>query len=219
MRYCKLLPAFLLAATLSLAPAAAGEGTRALTIVALGDSLTAGYMLGPNEDFASQLEAALTEAGHENVKIANAGVSGDTSAGGLARLDWAVGPDADAVIVELGANDALRAIDPAVTRENLETIVTRLKARGLPVLLAGMLAPPNLGAEYGAAFNAIHADLAETHGLILYPFFLDGVAGERRLNLGDGIHPTAEGIGIIVERILPQVEELIAQARNGDAVN
>jgi len=219
MRYCKLLPAFLLAATLSLAPAAAGEGTRALTIVALGDSLTAGYMLGPNEDFASQLEAALTEAGHENVKIANAGVSGDTSAGGLARLDWAVGPDADAVIVELGANDALRAIDPAVTRENLETIVTRLKARGLPVLLAGMLAPPNLGAEYGAAFNAIHADLAETHGLILYPFFLDGVAGERRLNLGDGIHPTAEGIGIIVERILPQVEELIAQAKNGDAVN
>ncbi len=219
MRYCKLLPAFLLAATLSLTPAGAGEGTRALTIVALGDSLTAGYMLGPNEDFASQLEAALKEAGHENVKIANAGVSGDTSAGGLARLDWAVGPDADAVIVELGANDALRAIDPEVTRENLETIVTRLKARGLPVLLAGMLAPPNLGAEYGAAFNAIHADLAKAHGLILYPFFLDGVAGERRLNLGDGIHPTAEGIGIIVERILPQVEELIAQAKNGDAVN
>ncbi|MDO8837698.1 MAG: arylesterase [Parvibaculum sp.] len=219
MRYCKLLPAFLLAATLSLAPAGAGADARALTIVALGDSLTAGYMLGPDEDFASQLEAALKEAGHENVKIANAGVSGDTSSGGLARLDWAVGPDADAVIVELGANDALRAIDPAVTRENLDAIVTQLKARGLPVLLAGMLAPPNLGAEYGAAFNAIHADLAETHGLILYPFFLDGVAGERRLNLGDGIHPTAEGIGIIVERILPQVEELIAQAKNGDAVN
>ena len=217
MRYCKLLPALLVAAALSLAPAGASE--RALTIVALGDSLTAGYMLGPDEDFATQLERALRAAGHENVKIANAGVSGDTTSGGLARLDWAVGPEADAVIVELGANDALRAIDPGVTRENLDAIVTRLKARGLPVLLAGMLAPPNLGAEYGEAFNTIYADLAETHGLILYPFFLDGVAAERHLNLGDGIHPTAEGVAVIVERILPEVETLIAQAKNGDTVN
>ncbi len=217
MRYCKLLPALLVAAALSLAPAGASE--RALTIVALGDSLTAGYMLGPDEDFATQLERALQAAGHENVKIANAGVSGDTTSGGLARLDWAVGPEADAVIVELGANDALRAIDPGVTRENLETIVTRLKARGLPVLLAGMLAPPNLGAEYGDAFNTIYADLAAAHDLILYPFFLDGVAAERHLNLGDGIHPTAEGVGVIVERILPEVEALIAQARKDEAVN
>ena len=217
MRYCKLLPALLVAAALSLVPAGASE--RPLTIVALGDSLTAGYMLGPDEDFATQLERALRAAGHENVKIANAGVSGDTTSGGLARLDWAVGPEADAVIVELGANDALRAIDPGVTRENLDAIVTRLKARGLPVLLAGMLAPPNLGAEYGEAFNTIYADLAETHGLILYPFFLDGVAAERHLNLGDGIHPTAEGVAVIVERILPEVETLIAQARNGDTVN
>lgn len=223
LQYCKLLPALFIVVVLAFAPGVSQAGERAsaapITIVALGDSLTAGYMLGPNEDFASQLEAALKAAGHENVKIANAGVSGDTSAGGLARLDWAVGPDADAVIVELGANDALRAIDPDVTRRNLDEIVARLKARGLPVLLAGMLAPPNLGAEYGSAFNIIHAEIAETHDLILYPFFLDGVAGHRNLNLRDGIHPTAEGIGIIVERILPQVEELIAQAKNGDAVN
>jgi acyl-CoA thioesterase-1 len=229
LRYCKFLPALVLMAALAAAPVTAVAADRdpaapvtsdasVITIVALGDSLMAGYLLGPDEDFASQLEAALKEAGHDNVKIANAGVSGDTSSGGLARLDWAVGPDADAVIVGLGANDALRALNPAITRRNLDEIATRLRARGLPVLLAGMYAPPNLGAEYGAAFNPIYPELAETHGLILYPFFLDGVAGERDLNLGDGIHPTAEGIGIIVERILPQVEELIAAAEAESAV-
>ena len=217
--YCKLLPALMLAAALAIAPAVAQAAERAITIVALGDSLTAGYMLGPDEGFAHQLEKALKTSGHENVTVVNAGVSGDTTAGGLARLDWAVGPDADAVIVELGANDALRAIDPEVTRANLDTIVTRLKARGLPVLLAGMYAPPNLGSEYGAAFNTIHADLAGEHGAILYPFFLDGVAAERHLNLGDGIHPTAEGVGVIVERILPKVEALIAEVGAEDAVN
>lgn len=219
MQYCKLLPALLLTAALALPSSLAQATERAITIVALGDSLTAGYLLGPGEDFATQLERALADAGHENVKIANAGVSGDTTSGGLARLDWAVGPDADAVIVELGANDALRAIDPEVTRANLEAIVTRLKARGLPVLLAGMYAPPNLGGEYAAAFNPIYEDLAAEHGAILYPFFLDGVAAERHLNLGDGIHPTAEGVGVIVERILPKVEALIAEVADGDVVN
>lgn len=184
-----------------------------ITIVALGDSLTAGYLLGPAEGFADRLEAALREAGHDNVKVVNAGVSGDTSAGGLARLDWAVGPEADAVIVELGANDALRAIDPALTRQNIQEIVSQLKARGLPILLAGMLAPPNLGRDYGEAFNTIYPDLATQEGLLLYPFFLEGVAGDRSLNLADGIHPTAEGIDIIVRSILPSVEELIAETR------
>lgn len=206
---CKLFASWALILLLA-APAAAEDR---LTIVALGDSLTAGYLLGPDEGFTHQLEKALKEAGHDNVTVVNAGVSGDTTSGGLARLDWAVGPEADAVIVELGANDALRAIDPALTRKNLEEIVARLKERELPVLLAGMLAPPNLGRDYGESFNAIYTDIAEREELILYPFFLDGVAGDRALNLGDGIHPTAEGVGVIVERILPKVEELIAVAR------
>lgn len=210
---CKLFASWALILLLA-APAAAEDR---LTIVALGDSLTAGYLLGPDEGFTHQLERALKEAGHDNVTVVNAGVSGDTTSGGLARLDWAVGPEADAVIVELGANDALRAIDPALTRKNLEEIVARLKERELPVLLAGMLAPPNLGRDYGESFNSIYTDIAEREELILYPFFLDGVAGNRALNLGDGIHPTAEGVGVIVERILPKVEELIAVARERTA--
>lgn len=210
---CKLFASLALLLSLSAAPLAAGNADERLTIVALGDSLTAGYMLGPDEGFANQLEKALREAGHDNVTVVNAGVSGDTSSGGLARLDWAVGPEADAVIVELGANDALRAIDPELTRKNLTEIVSRLKERELPVLLAGMLAPPNLGRDYGDSFNSIYADLAESEGLILYPFFLDGVAGDRSLNLADGIHPTAEGVGIIIERILPKVEKLIAETK------
>ncbi|MBA4210093.1 MAG: arylesterase [Parvibaculum sp.] len=210
---CKLFASWAL--ILLLATPAAAEDR--LTIVALGDSLTAGYLLGPDEGFTHQLERALKEAGHDNVTVVNAGVSGDTTSGGLARLDWAVGPEADAVIVELGANDALRAIDPALTRKNLEEIVARLKERELPVLLAGMLAPPNLGRDYGESFNSIYTDIAEREELILYPFFLDGVAGDRALNLGDGIHPTAEGVGVIVERILPKVEELIAVARERTA--
>ena len=209
----KFFAALALILSLSAGATRADTGNDGLTIVALGDSLTAGYMLGPDEGFTHQLEKALNEAGHANVTVVNAGVSGDTSSGGLARLDWAVGPEADAVIVELGANDALRAIDPDLTRKNLAEIVSRLKDRGLPVLLAGMLAPPNLGRDYGESFNTIYPDLAESEGLILYPFFLDGVAGERGLNLADGIHPTAEGVGIIVERILPKVEMLIAEAR------
>ena len=212
--------AFLFAVALTSPSFAAGENggaeektSREITVVALGDSLTAGYLLGPSEGFADRLQAALHEAGHDNVKVLNAGVSGDTRAGGLARLGWAVGPEADAVIVELGANDALRAINPDLTSKNLEEIITRLKARELPVLPSGMLAPPNLGRDYGEAFNSIYPDLASKHDLILYPFFLEGVAGERGLNLADGIHPPAEGIDIIVASILPSVEKLIAEVK------
>lgn len=208
---CKLFAAAALILVLLAAPSAEASGE--LTIVALGDSLTAGYLLGPGEGFPEQLGRALVAAGHENVKVVNAGVSGDTTSGGLARLDWAVGPQADAVIVELGANDALRAIDPAITRRNLDEIVSRLKAQGLPILLAGMYAPPNLGRDYGDAFNPIFAELAEREGLVFYPFFLEGVAANPELNLGDGIHPTAEGVAIIVEGIMPEVEELIERAR------
>lgn len=212
---CKFFALLIVQAALLAAPARAADDGE-ITIVALGDSLTAGYMLGPDEGFADQLEKALHDAGHENVKVVNAGVSGDTSSGGLARLDWAVGPEADAVILELGANDALRAIDPAITRENLGEIVSRLKERDLPVLLAGMLAPPNLGRDYSAEFNPIYPELAEREGLLFYPFFLEGVAANPDLNLGDGIHPTAEGVAIIVKGILPGVEELIARAKDSE---
>lgn len=181
-----------------------------ITILALGDSLTAGFGLAPGEGFPAQLEEALIARGHD-VQVLDAGVSGDTSSGGLARLDWALDPATDAVIVELGANDALRGIDPTVTRASLDGIMSNLLQRGLPVLLAGMIAPPNMGAAYGEAFNPIYAELAATYDAVLYPFFLDGVAAEPTLNLPDGIHPTAEGIALIVERILPYVEDLLSR--------
>ena len=191
-------------------PASSADGQ--LKIVALGTSLTAGFGLAPGEGFPAQLQAALDARGHE-VTIIDAGVSGDTSSGGLARLEWSVPADADAVIVELGANDALRGIDPAVTRKALEEIVVRLKARGQAVLLAGMQSPPNMGDHYADQFNPIYGQIAERHEVDLYPFFLDGVAGNLDLNLPDGIHPTSEGIAIIVERIMPDVEGLIRSAR------
>lgn len=197
---------------LSGAPAGAQQA-RPVSIVALGDSLTAGYGLGPAEAFPVRLQAALRAKGHA-VTVENAGVSGDTSSGGLERLDWAVGDGVDAVIVELGANDALRGIDPAVTRRNIDAIVTRLKARGITVLLSGMVAPPNMGSTFGAAFNPIFPDLAAKHGVLFDPFFLDGVAGEASLNLADGMHPNARGVDVIVRRILPKVEDLIAQVRS-----
>ncbi|WP_296575271.1 arylesterase [Phreatobacter sp.] len=197
---------------LSGAPAGAQQA-RPVSIVALGDSLTAGYGLGPAEAFPVRLQAALRARGHA-VTVENAGVSGDTSSGGLERLDWAVGDGVDAVIVELGANDALRGIDPAVTRRNIDAIVTRLKARGITVLLSGMVAPPNMGSTFGAAFNPIFPDLAAKHGVLFDPFFLDGVAGEAGLNLADGMHPNAKGVDVIVRRILPKVEDLIAQVRS-----
>ncbi len=196
------------------APALAGD--RPVRIVAFGDSLTAGYGLPAQAAFPVKLERALKAKGYA-VEIVNAGVSGDTAARGLARLDWSVPEDTDAVIVELGANDMLLGLDPRVTRNALAEIVRRLTDRKLPVLLAGMRAAPNLGSAYGSEFERIYADLARESGVLFYPFFLDGIVTHSRFNLQDGVHPNAAGIDAIVERILPQVEELIArvQAQRG----
>lgn len=204
-----LLAPLLLAA---MVPAGAQQA-RPIAIVALGDSLTAGYQLPPGDAFPVKLQAALRAKGL-NVTVENAGVSGDTSTGGLERLDWAVGDGVDAVIVELGANDALRGIDPAVTRRNIDEILTRLKARGIAVLLSGMLAPPNMGPQFAAAFNPIFPELAARHGVLFDAFFLEGVAADASLNLADGMHPNARGVDAIVARILPRVEELVAQVRS-----
>jgi acyl-CoA thioesterase-1 len=181
-------------------------------IVALGDSLTAGYGLPAGDAFPAKLAVALKAKGVA-VTIANAGVSGDTASGGLGRLDWSVPDGTAAVILELGANDALRGLDPKQTKAALDTILSKLKERRIPVLLAGMLAPRNLGADYARNFDAIFPALASTYGTVFYPFFLDGVAGDAKLNQGDGLHPTAAGVDIIVARIMPKVEELIAQTR------
>lgn len=180
-----------------------------LRLVALGDSLTAGYQLPPAAAFPAQLEKALTARGLA-VTVENAGVSGDTASGGLARLDWAIGEGVKGVLLELGANDALRGVPPAETRAALDAIITRLKERGIGVLLIGMRAPPNMGADYQTAFDAIYPDLAAKHGVPLYPFFLDGVVADPSLNLPDGMHPTEKGVAVIVERILPSVEKFIA---------
>lgn len=194
----------------------AAEDARPVHIVAFGDSLTAGYQLKPDEAFPVQLAAALKAKGH-NVRVTNAGVSGDTTAAGLARFDWAVPDDADAVILELGANDALRGIPAAEARKNLDAILGRLRERNIDVLIAGMPPPTNWGKDYEAQFGAMYSDLAEKHGALLYPHFLDGVALDAALNLSDGLHPTGEGIGVIVKNILPQVEALIerVKARQG----
>jgi acyl-CoA thioesterase-1 len=209
-----MLGAGVIVAVAVVVPAAAqpAGAARPLKIVALGDSLTAGFGLPADAAFPARLQLALVRQGLA-VEVANAGVSGDTAADGLARLDWSVPDDADAVIVELGANDALRGIDPKLTRAALDTILQRLAARRLPVLLAGMRAPPNMGADFTKAFDAIYPDLAGGYGVLFYPFFLDGVAAERGLNQGDGVHPTAAGVDVIVARLLPQVEELIGRAR------
>jgi acyl-CoA thioesterase-1 len=195
------------------APARAqGAADRPVRVVALGDSLTAGYGLPAAESFPVKLQAALIARGHR-VMIENAGVSGDTASGGRDRLDWSIPDGTDAVIVELGANDALRGIDPRVTRAALDDILIRLAARRIEVLFAGMLAPVNMGGEYRAAFDAIFPDLAAKHRPVFYPFFLDGVAGERSLNLPDGIHPNARGVEVIVARILPKAEEVLARVK------
>jgi acyl-CoA thioesterase-1 len=191
-------------------PAAAAETP--VKIVALGDSLTAGYGLPGPDAFPEKLRRALRAKGVA-VEIANAGVSGDTASGGLARVAWSVPDGTDAVILELGANDMLRAVDPKVTRDALEKIVAALKGRGIEILFCGMRAAPNLGADYGAAFDAIYPDLAKEHGLIFYPFFLDGVAAQPQFTQADGLHPNAAGVDVIVARILPKVEELIARVR------
>lgn len=190
-------------------PAAAQREARSARILALGTSLTAGFQLPQGASFPAQLEAALRARGHD-VTVVNAGVSGDTSAGGLARLEWLLGENYTHAIIELGGNDVLRGLEPADTRANLDAILTTLKARGVHVLLAGMRAPPNLGPDYENDFNGLYAELAGKHGVLLYPFFLDGVAAQPELNLDDGIHPNEKGIAVIVERILPHVEKLLA---------
>lgn len=181
-----------------------------ITLVAFGDSLTAGYGLRQDEAFPVVLEKALRERGHR-VTIINAGVSGDTVQAGLERIDWSIPDGVDGVIVELGANDMLRGIDPAITRANLEAIVQRLESRSIPVMLAGMMAAPNLGQSYADKFNVIFPEISKKYSLILYPFFIDGTAGQRSLNLPDGIHPTGEGVKIIVDRILPSVEAFLTR--------
>lgn len=181
-------------------------------IVALGDSLVAGYGLPANAAFPVQLEKALNAKGVA-VEVANAGVSGDTSTGGLGRLDWSVPEGTEAVIVTLGANDMLRGLDPKVARDALTQIVQKLKARKIEVLLTGMQAAPNMGPDYAKAFNAIYPDIAKSEGVLLYPFYLDGVAGEAKMNQRDGIHPTEAGIAKIVQSVLPKAEELVARVK------
>jgi acyl-CoA thioesterase-1 len=186
-------------------PMAAAQALAETRILALGDSLTAGYGLGATEGLTAQLERALKAKGL-SARVLNAGVSGDTTAGGLARVDWALGDKPDVAIVALGANDMLRGLDPARTEQNLDGILTKLKAAKVPVLLLGMRAAPNLGREYAERFDAIYPALAKRHGVLLYPFFLDGVAAQPKLNLPDGI-------AAIVERLAPYVEKLVAAQR------
>jgi acyl-CoA thioesterase-1 len=201
-----LIVAFLV--TFAALPAAA----QPVKIVAFGDSLLAGYGLRANESFPAQLQNTLKQRGIE-AEIANAGVSGDTTSGGLARLDWSIPDGTEAVILVLGANDMLRGMEPELARKNLDEMIKRLKARKIEVLLGGMRAAPNLGADYAAKFDAIYAALAKEHDILVYPFFLEGVAGQRELNLGDGIHPTPKGVSVVVARILPLVESLIERVK------
>ncbi|MBA4129964.1 MAG: arylesterase [Hyphomicrobium sp.] len=192
---------------LTLTPA---EAKTPVKLVAFGDSLTAGYMLKPDESFPAQLSKALAAKGYA-VDVTNAGVSGDTTAAGLERFDWAIPEGTEAVILELGANDALRGQSPADAKANLDTIITKLKERNIAVLLTGMLAPTNWGADYAREFDGMYQDLADKHGLPLYPFFLEGVALDKSLNLDDGLHPNGKGVAKIVQGIMPQVEDLLRQ--------
>jgi acyl-CoA thioesterase-1 len=184
---------------------------RPAVIVAFGDSLAAGLGLPQDQAFPAQLEAALKARGHD-VRVINAGVSGDTASAALKRLDWALPEDASAVIVELGGNDALQGIPPEGTKQALEAILRKLQARGLPVLLAGMEAPRNMGNDYVEEFRAIYADLAKRYDVIFYPFFLEGAALNDGMMQGDGIHPNAAGVAAIVDNIMPKVDELLARA-------
>jgi acyl-CoA thioesterase-1 len=193
--------------------AAPAEAAKPLRIVAFGDSLTSGYGLRSSQSFPVQLQKALRKRGH-NVVVTNAGVAGDTTANGLERLGWAVPDGTDAVIVELGANDALRGIDPKVTRTNMEKIIAGLKERNIPILLAGMRSPANWGESYAEDFDAVFPELARANGLIFYPFFLEGVVLDAKLNQDDGMHPSGKGVAEIVKRMLPSVEELIARAQS-----
>lgn len=197
-------------AWLALAPVSAAA--QPVTILAVGDSLTVGFGLAQPDSFTVQLQAALRKAGHD-ATVVNAGVSGDTTAGGRSRLAWALAAKPDAVMIELGANDGLRGLDPRETEANLDAMIAEVTEAGLPVLLAGMRAPPNLGPEYGAEFDGLFPRLAAKHDVVFYPFFLDGVAAVPNLNQDDGIHPTGEGVAEIVRRMLPAIEKLIARVK------
>lgn len=210
-RFRRLVQA-LLVALAALTPAADGQtAERTLRLLALGDSLTAGYLLPANDGFTAVLEKALRAKGR-NVEVVNAGVSGDTSTGALERLDWAMGDGVDAAIVEIGANDMLRGMDPKITEKAIDAILTRLREKNVKILLAGMLATPSLGTEYKTAFDRIYPDLATRHGVPLYPFFLDGVAGQKDMQMTDGLHPTRAGVERIVAGILPFVEKALDAA-------
>lgn len=208
MAFKQLLRAFA-AAGLVWASSSLAAAADPVEIVGFGDSLMAGYQLDAGQSFPEKLEVALRARGHD-VTVVNAGVSGDTTSGGLSRLDWSVPDGADLVILELGANDMLRGISPEITERNLDAMIARLKERGIDILLAGMVAAPNLGDDYGAAFNGLFPRLAETHDLILHPFFLDGVAANSALLLPDGMHPNEQGVDRMVENALPTVERALA---------
>lgn len=199
--------------------ARAVENGPSVKIVALGDSLTAGYMLPQAAGFPAQLQVALQKKGYK-VEVINAGVSGDTTSGGLQRLDWALGENPDGVILELGANDGLRGIDPRIARGNLDKIISSIAAKKADILLAGIRAVGNWGPEYETKFNAIFPELAAKHAVPLYPFFLEGVIGEKSLVLDDGLHPNEKGVAEIVKRILPEAEALVKRisARKAAAV-
>lgn len=204
-------------AILTDAPVLAKPVTAPVTVLALGDSLTAGYGLEQEESFPAQLETSLHSAGY-SVNVVNAGVSGDTSAGALARIEWALAERPDIVVVTLGGNDALRGLDPAQTYENLDQIIARIKQAGSRVLLAGMRSPRNLGADYNETFDQIYPNLAKRYDLLFYPFFLEGVAAEPSLNQADGIHPNAEGIRLIVKGLQPLVAAAIDQVLVTDSI-
>jgi len=206
---CAALGAILLCAGVILPPSALADR---LQLVAFGDSLIAGYGLPPDQSFPAQLEAALRKRGHD-IDVINAGVSGDTTSGGLARFDWAIPEGADAVILELGANDSLRGLPPQQARDNLDKILSKLNRLNVPVLIAGMRALSNWGPDYAKTFDAIYPELAAKYDALLYPFFLDGVIQEPALNQPDGLHPNAQGVAVIVENIISKVEQLLGAAR------
>jgi acyl-CoA thioesterase-1 len=185
-----------------------GANARTITLVGFGDSLMAGYQLPPGDGFPEKLQAALKARGMD-ATVANAGVSGDTTTGGLSRIDWSVPDGTDGVILELGANDALRGIAPEQSEKNLDQMIARLKERGIAVFLAGMVAPPNMGADYAARFNPIYEKLAKKHGVALYPFFLDGVVLDASLKLEDGMHPNSRGVDVMVRKMEPDITQFV----------
>lgn len=212
VKYCKVVVNICASAWIFLCASLAFAEDTKPKIVILGDSLSAGYQLAQGEGFPERLQAALKDEGLD-VEIIGAGVSGDTTSGGLSRLDWSVPEGTDGVILELGANDALRGLPPKTSRENLDNMIVRLKERGIEVLLAGMLAPPNMGEAYEKEFNGIFSELSEKHNLLLYPFFLDGVLTKSDLLLEDGIHPNAKGVNVMTYRILPTVVSFVEVIR------